>query len=316
MFGGFFHADEGKLNKMCYIEYLLTCPWMMLIFVVLGGPKVRGQVYRPAVVFVTQLVLVEGFVASWSTNGLIEIANFLMGLSLFLLLIWIVNLVVKEHSDGAENLFSDAGSSYPSPYKALGQKIIATWILFPIWWLASPDGLALVTDSERVNAFVKVFLNTFAKGMYIVYMRILQIKYKNKSDLEHQDAMPNEVLHQNAQMKYEDKTDLEGHDAMPKENFHQNGKGGSLAVLEPRPSHGLNLSSPHQQLDWQRKLDRQTRDIERLQCRLEKMQRQLEDRQVGEEEGLVAITWWRSWFSRAHGYLPVPTQQANSATLL
>lgn len=314
MFGGFLHADEGKLNKMCYIEYLLTCPWMMLIFVVVGGPKVRGQLYRPAVVFVTQLLLLLGFVASWSTNGLIEIACFLMGLSLFLVLIWFVNLVVKEHSDDAEGLFGN--DSHPNPYTALGQKIIATWILFPIWWLASPDGLALITESERVNAFVKVFLNTFAKGMYIVHMRILQIKYENKNDLEDPDAMPNNNLHQNGQIQCENGTNIEDLGAMSKEHLHRNDERESPAVLEPWSSHSLNLSSIRQQADWQSKLDRQDQEIERLQSRLIKMQRQLEDAQLKEEKGLVAITRWRSWFPCRHGYSPVPTQPTNSTTLL
>merc|ERR1719161_2487669 len=183
MFGGLAGLDHGAINKLSFFEYLMTCPWMMLVFVILGGPRVNGGNYRPAVVCLTQIVLIFGFIASLTSNFYVKIPCFLIGCMIFVALIWIVNQTLLEHSEHTEGLFKSNLGDHASPYKALGKKIFATWCLFPLWWLCSPEGLALVTDSHDVDALVKLILNCFAKGLYIVYIRILQFKTVGKDDL-------------------------------------------------------------------------------------------------------------------------------------
>lgn len=180
--GGLLRADHGMLVKMSFFEYMLTCPWMMLVFVLLGGPKVDGARYRMTAMSVTTLVLLFGFIASLVTNPLMKTTCFAFGLGLFCGIIYIINRCVVEHSDGQESLLNGNLSSHASWYKTLAKKIFLTWVLFPIWWVLSPEGFAIATDSHDVDALVKLILNCFAKGLYILYIRSLQSRFKNETD--------------------------------------------------------------------------------------------------------------------------------------
>eukprot|EP00746_Dinoflagellata_sp_MGD_P065992 gnl/MRDRNA2_/MRDRNA2_27413_c0_seq1.p1 gnl/MRDRNA2_/MRDRNA2_27413_c0~~gnl/MRDRNA2_/MRDRNA2_27413_c0_seq1.p1 ORF type:complete len:467 (-),score=62.58 gnl/MRDRNA2_/MRDRNA2_27413_c0_seq1:497-1798(-) len=180
--GGLLRADHGMLNKMSFFEYVMTCPWMMLVFVLLGGPKVQGDKYRTVVMSTTVLVLLFGFIASLVNNILLKTTCFLFGVSLFCIIIYIINRAVLEHSQGEESLFSIGKSAHASWYKALAKKIFMTWVLFPIWWLMSPEGFAFATDSHDVDSMVKLFLNCFAKGLYVVYIRSLQSRFNDETE--------------------------------------------------------------------------------------------------------------------------------------
>merc|ERR1719161_1792536 len=104
--GGLLRADHDLLNKMSFFEYMLTCPWMMLVFVLLGGSKVKGAKYRAVVMCATVLVLLFGFIASLVTNVLLKTTLFTFGCSLFSVVVYIINRAVLEHSEGKESLFN------------------------------------------------------------------------------------------------------------------------------------------------------------------------------------------------------------------
>jgi bacteriorhodopsin len=180
--GGLLRADHGMLNKMSFFEYMLTCPWMMLVLVLLGGPKVQGAKYRTVAMSVTVLVLLFGFIASLVTNILFKTTCFMFGVGLFCVIVYIMNRAVVEYSEGKESLFNGSLSAHASWYKTLAKKIFVTWILFPIWWILSPEGFALATESHDVDSCVKLLLNCFAKGLYILYIRKLQATCTDDSE--------------------------------------------------------------------------------------------------------------------------------------
>jgi hypothetical protein len=155
---------------------------MMLVFVILGGPKVQGAKYRTVIMSITVLVLVFGFIASLVYNLLLKTTCFTFGAFLFGGIIYIIDRSVLEHSQGKESLFKSDMSAHASWYKALAKKIFFTWILFPIWWVMSPEGFALATDSHDVDAMVKLFLNCFAKGLYVLFIRSLQARFKDETE--------------------------------------------------------------------------------------------------------------------------------------
>jgi len=182
MLGGLLRADHGMLNKLSFFEYMFTCPFMMLAFVLLGGPKVEGAKYRVLVMYTTVLVLMFGFLASLVTNILMKATCFMFGVILFSVIIYVMNRTILEHSDGKESLFNGNSSTHATWYRALGKKIFLTWILFPIWWVLSPEGFALLTDSHDVDSMVKLLLNCLAKGLYVLYIRSLQSRFKDQSE--------------------------------------------------------------------------------------------------------------------------------------
>lgn len=185
--GGLLRADHGMLNKMSFLEYMMTCPWMMLVFILLGGPKVQGAKYHTVVMSVTTLVLLFGFIASLLNDMLLKLTCFTFASGLFCGIIYIINNAVREHSEGKEGLFTIGHGSW---YKALAKKIFWTWVLFPIWWTMSPEGFSLVTDSHDVDSMVKLFLNCFAKGLYVLYIRSLQSKFKDEPETLSLPAVP------------------------------------------------------------------------------------------------------------------------------
>mmetsp|Transcript_47518 Transcript_47518/g.119766 ORF Transcript_47518/g.119766 Transcript_47518/m.119766 type:complete len:502 (-) Transcript_47518:525-2030(-) len=160
------------------VEYLLTCPVMMLTLVVLGGERVPRQRQHECSCL-TALVLLSGFFASMSLTLPLKLMFFLVGVGFFLILLQRIAVSVKEHSEGKETLF---GGWKGSVYKHFCLKIVSTWILFPAWWLVSKEGLGIV-ESPEINILVTAALNIFAKGVYVIYLQLIHDRYVAESTL-------------------------------------------------------------------------------------------------------------------------------------
>jgi hypothetical protein len=174
------------------IEYLLTCPVMMLVITVLGGEAVPYQ-RQMEVMVLTGLTLIFGFFASMSLGLALKMMFFAFGCIWFALLLKRLAMTVREHSGGKESL---CGTLHGSVYQHLCLKIVSTWILFPIWWILSADGLSIVSNTD-VNIIVTAALNIFAKGLYVVFVQSMHDKYIGETtlmehptpkSLEHRDA--------------------------------------------------------------------------------------------------------------------------------
>jgi len=82
-------------------------------------------------------------------------------------------------------LFS--GGMHGSVYKQLCIKIVMSWCLFPIWWVFSNEGAAVVTSYE-INTLVTAAINIFAKGVYVVFVQRIHSRYIGSDDLMQQPA--------------------------------------------------------------------------------------------------------------------------------
>jgi hypothetical protein len=127
------------------------------------------------------------------TTVSIKLMFFGTGAVLFVILVVTVNNNVYEHSGGTESLVKFY--QHGSPYKALCVKVIATWVLFPIWWVLSADGLKVVAEPE-VNTLITSFLNIFAKGLYVVFVERMRNRYLSEDSLmAHPKPRAHEIQH-------------------------------------------------------------------------------------------------------------------------
>eukprot|EP00747_Dinoflagellata_sp_TGD_P065934 gnl/TRDRNA2_/TRDRNA2_154575_c4_seq3.p1 gnl/TRDRNA2_/TRDRNA2_154575_c4~~gnl/TRDRNA2_/TRDRNA2_154575_c4_seq3.p1 ORF type:complete len:462 (-),score=56.06 gnl/TRDRNA2_/TRDRNA2_154575_c4_seq3:133-1377(-) len=155
------------------LEYLLTCPIMMVTLVVLAGDAVSSRRQLEAS-GLTVIVLLCGFFSSLTPSLKVKLMFFSCGVGFFLMLINRINMTVHEHSDGKESLLK--GGLHGTVYKNLALKVLTSWILFPVWWLLSNEGLGIVSQPE-VNILVAAALNIFAKGLYVVYLQKIHDVY-------------------------------------------------------------------------------------------------------------------------------------------
>jgi hypothetical protein len=171
------------------IEYIFTCPFMMLTLVVLAGDTVPVS-RQMEVAALTTAVLILGFFASLMTQLSVKLMFFGAGVLMFTVLLFVVERNVRDHSAGTESLFK---VGHGSPYKALCLKVVSTWVLFPIWWLFSAEGLNLVTQPEY-NTIISAILNIMAKGVYVVFVERIHDRYLGEESLmSHPSKKPHQM---------------------------------------------------------------------------------------------------------------------------
>jgi hypothetical protein len=151
---------------------------MMLTLVVLAGDTVPVS-RQIEVAALTTAVLILGFFASLMTETPVKLMFFGTGVGVFSVLAYIVERNVRDHSGGTESLFQ---VGHGSPYKALCLKVVSTWVLFPIWWLFSAEGLNIVSKPEY-NTLISAALNIMAKGVYVVFVDRIYVKYLGEESL-------------------------------------------------------------------------------------------------------------------------------------
>lgn len=149
------------------LEFILTCPAMMLIVVVLAGDTVPSR-RQIEIMSLTFWVLVFGFAAVQVTVLVAKMMFYITGCVIFMVLLERINLCVKEHSGGKESLLRPTGFS-GSIYRKFCLKTVITWALFPMWFILSPQGLSVVSDYDTA-AMISAGLNIFSKGFFALYV--------------------------------------------------------------------------------------------------------------------------------------------------
>jgi bacteriorhodopsin len=148
------------------LEWLLTCPLMMLEVVVVAGPLVQSK-RRVEIVGITVAILILGFFATVAQRTGTRASLFVCGAVGFCALATKMDQVVYEHTGTETRLFTtktDKDGNSPALKKVL-IKVLATWVVFPIWWFLSPDGFSIVEDHD-VHQGVFLLLNIISKAVF------------------------------------------------------------------------------------------------------------------------------------------------------
>jgi hypothetical protein len=157
------------------VEWLLTCPVMQLILVILGGARITS--YRK---FMMPLLcsgnLLCGVAAMFSDQGAMQWTWFIFGFMIWSIYTYYNIQQIKENSDGDESFFHGQ-----SDYRMLSVITIATWFPFPFWFIVSPEGLGLITDVTTIQLGWSV-LNVVSKFSFILHLQHIKSKYCKNLD--------------------------------------------------------------------------------------------------------------------------------------
>jgi len=157
----------GRYLHICRpLEWLLTCPLMMLQVVVVAGPLVPGR-RRIEIVGTTVSVLIIGFFATVTERLEVRGCLFACGVCGFITLVHKFSQIMHEHTGGETSLFSmkpDKDGKHPALKKVLF-KVLLTWVAFPIWWFLSPDGFNVMKDHD-LHQGVFLLLNIISKAVF------------------------------------------------------------------------------------------------------------------------------------------------------
>lgn len=178
LYGSFGFPNNNLIKPL---EYIVTCPAMMLILVVMAGEAVPAR-RQLEVMACTTCILLLGFSAQMSTTLPAKLMFYICGCTFFIVLMSRVEMCVRQHSNGKESMFS--GGLSGSAYKKMCLKTACTWVLFPIWFLLSPEGLAVVSDYSTA-VLITAALNIYSKSFYVVYVVIIYDIYVGEESLLH-----------------------------------------------------------------------------------------------------------------------------------
>jgi bacteriorhodopsin len=156
------------------VEWILTCPIMQLILVIIGGARLPS--YRRFMMpLLTAGNLLCGIAAMFS-EGAMKWAWFGFGGILFSLYTYYNAQQIVENSDGEESFFKG-----DSDYRKLSVIVTLTWFPFPLWFFLSPEGFGLVEDITVIQLGWAV-LNVVAKFGFILHLQHIKTKYCTKLD--------------------------------------------------------------------------------------------------------------------------------------
>eukprot|EP00929_Paragymnodinium_shiwhaense_P026510 TRINITY_DN1576_c0_g1_i5.p1 TRINITY_DN1576_c0_g1~~TRINITY_DN1576_c0_g1_i5.p1 ORF type:complete len:763 (+),score=260.78 TRINITY_DN1576_c0_g1_i5:236-2524(+) len=151
------------------VEWILTCPLMQLVLVLLGGSRIP-EIRRTIMPMLSMIILVWG-TASMLLDSALRFACFFCGFSTALLM-WGLNAKqINEHSNGEESIF--AGDS---EFRKATLLLIATWFPFPCWFIISPEGLGIVQSILLIQVGW-AFLNIVSKFTFIFYIQRIKDNY-------------------------------------------------------------------------------------------------------------------------------------------
>eukprot|EP00930_Biecheleria_cincta_P087854 TRINITY_DN770_c0_g1_i2.p1 TRINITY_DN770_c0_g1~~TRINITY_DN770_c0_g1_i2.p1 ORF type:complete len:881 (+),score=228.74 TRINITY_DN770_c0_g1_i2:221-2863(+) len=152
------------------VEWLMTCPVLQLVLVILGGTRIPS--YRK---FMMPLLcaanLLCGVAAMFSEEGAMQWTWFVFSCVIWMIYTYYNMQQIVENSDGDENIFHGQ-----SDYRMLSVICIATWFPFPFWFVVSPEGVGLVSDVTTIQLGWSV-LNVTAKFGFILHLQYIKSKY-------------------------------------------------------------------------------------------------------------------------------------------
>lgn len=183
LFSGFFNLMQiTSLNKIPLprssgytmniarpIEWLLTCPIMQLVLVIVGGPRIPSY-RRWMMPGLTASMLISGLAGAF-TPGALRYLWFGFGALIQCAVVYHNVAQISEHSDGEEGIFKGV-----SDFRRLSLKVIAMWYPFPIWYFLSPELLEVITDTVVIN-MGWVVLNIVSKFSFILYLQWIKTIY-------------------------------------------------------------------------------------------------------------------------------------------
>lgn len=180
----------NNVNGFRYLGYAVTCPPMQAELVLMIAPVV--PCYKVVVIFtwfITFAMLISGYAASliqtdlytgsiyeWET---LEFTNKFYALLpsaiilCFLTFLQLPLLGLRYICKGGVN------GGLPHGYLRMLFVVAVTWFAFPLWWLLSYEGMAIISDT-KMNAVGFAFLNVVSKGTFT--LRLLSMTKWHRED--------------------------------------------------------------------------------------------------------------------------------------
>lgn len=176
------------------LEWILTCPVMQLILVILGGSKIP-EYRRNLMPLSSALVLTFGSLSLFVDKPY-TYAMYICGLCCHTVAMYFNRLQIVEVSRGMEGLLVG-----DSEFRKATIILMATWFPFPIWYILSPEGIGIITGVTVIQ-MGWACLNITAKFSLIFYIQRMKDNYCNRLKVKREMKGA-----QDAQMADEDSDD-------------------------------------------------------------------------------------------------------------
>lgn len=145
------------------LEWITTFPLMQLMLVLLGGGKVPD--YRRFFMPGLALVMLGCGSAFLLTKNSWRLIWYVASIPATLVMFWFNGKQLAEFSDGTEGF-----STGDSDYRRATLVLILTWLPFPVWLAASPEGFGLFDDIVLAH-IGWAFLNVATKLSFFGYLQ-------------------------------------------------------------------------------------------------------------------------------------------------
>jgi bacteriorhodopsin len=150
-----------KVDVAKYCDWVVTCPMLQLILIVLAGPDCKVYVERHLAS--TALVILFGASATFVSAPALRGGLFFCGCCVFMSVVYNMDRMIVEASK--------TGSSITKGSHELRMIVLVTvitWLLFPLTWACSTDGFALLP--QAVTAFP--IINVVSKVGFVMAFRM------------------------------------------------------------------------------------------------------------------------------------------------
>jgi bacteriorhodopsin len=171
---------DVTVNVIKYVDWMITCPMLQLILLVLSGPdcKVNLRMHLCTTSGISACGLVATLVPDDSAT--LKSAFFFLGLALFARVGYNMDQMVVQVSRGQASMVKGGHA-----LRTLTMVMIFTWVWFPATWAMSTDGFGIVPSMNQVfpaiNMVSKVsFVLAFRKCMGIFVQSIAQFQPSEK----------------------------------------------------------------------------------------------------------------------------------------
>jgi bacteriorhodopsin len=183
--------DNYVVDMARPVEWILTCPFMQLALVLIGGEKFPE--YRLVLMpFLSVLILGCGTITQLFAEIAFVWVFFLVGFCLFCVLLYFNRKQILEMTNEQEGLWSGE-----HPFRTATLILMVTWVPFPIWFALSPEGTGLIQDVMMIQGGW-AFFNIASKFILIFFLQSMKedlkrgvVKDKEKQYSEWDQSMAN-----------------------------------------------------------------------------------------------------------------------------
>jgi len=161
--------DSFVLDFSRPLEWILTCPLMQLVLVLMGGSRIPE--YRRALMPGLSVLALCCATTSMLVSGIWVFVAYGVGVCVASTMFFLNRVQIIEHSEGQEGLLSG-----DSDFRKASVLLIVTWVPFPMFYAFSTEGLGVITDV----VFIQVgwaFLNIVSKFTFIFYIQRIKDNY-------------------------------------------------------------------------------------------------------------------------------------------